>query len=185
MKKLIIGALVGGIILFIWQFLTWGPLNLHRAQQQYTPKQDSIMAYLNTQFTTDGGYVLPNYSPNASSEEVQKQMAASQGKPWAQVIYHTSMPGMNKMFVNMGRGLLVNFVIVWMLCWLLLKIPSASFATIFLGTWATGVIVFLNATYTQHIWFGSFDLIAHFIDALVAWGLAGIWLGWWLSRKQR
>ncbi len=42
MKKTIIGAIVGGIIIFAWQFLSWGPLNLHEAQQQYTPKQDTI-----------------------------------------------------------------------------------------------------------------------------------------------
>lgn len=46
MKKLIVGALVGGIIVFIWSFLSWGLLNLHSAGQQYTPKQDSILAYL-------------------------------------------------------------------------------------------------------------------------------------------
>ncbi len=34
MKKMIVGALVGGLILFVWQFLTWGALNLHEAQQK-------------------------------------------------------------------------------------------------------------------------------------------------------
>lgn len=185
MKKMIIGALVGGIILFVWQFLTWSILNLHAAQQQYTPKQDSILAYLGTQFSEDGGYMLPTYAPGTSGEDAEKLMKTSEGKPWAQIIYHTSMPGMNKMFMNMGRGLLVNVVIVWLLCWLLTKIPSPSFSTVFLGTLGTGIIVFLNAPYTMHIWFGSFDLMAHFVDALLSWGIAGLWLGWWLTRKQR
>lgn len=184
MKKIIIGALVGGIIHFVWQFMTWGALNLHQAQQQYTPKQDSILAYLNTQFSEDGAYMMPGYAPGASSEEMEKQMKASEGKPWAQVVYHKSMPGMNKMFMNMGRSLLVDFVIVALLCWLLIKIPSPSFGTIFLGTIGTGIIVFLNAPYTLHIWFGSFDLMAHFVDALVAWGITGLWLGWWLTRQK-
>lgn len=185
MKKMIIGALVGGIILFAWQFLTWGALNLHEAQQRYTPKQDSILAYLATQFSEDGAYFMPNYAPGTSREEMQKQMKSKEGKPWAQVKYHTSMPGMNKMFMNMGRGLLVNIFIAWLLCWLLTKIPSPSFGTIFLGTIGTGIIVFLNAPYTMHIWYGSFDLMAHFIDALVAWGATGLWLGWWLRRQNK
>lgn len=185
MKKLIIGALVGGIILFVWQFLTWGALNLHEAQQRYTPKQDSILAYLGSQFNEDGAYLMPSYAPGISTEEMQKQMKATEGKPWAQVIYHKSMPGMNKMFMNMGRGLLVDVFIVWLLCWLLVKIPSPSFSTIFLGSIGTGIIVFLNAPYTMHIWYGSFDLMAHFVDTLVAWGLTGLWLGWWLTRRQK
>jgi hypothetical protein len=92
---------------------------------------------------------------------------------------------MSHMVVNMVRGFLVNFFIVWLLCWLLMKIPSPSFGTIFLGSAGTGLIVFLNAPYTQHIWFGSFDLFAHFADAIASWGITGAWLGWWLRRVKK
>jgi hypothetical protein len=184
MKKTIVGAIVGGIILFAWQFLSWAALNLHEKQQQYTPKQDSIMAYLNTQFSEDGGYYLPNFAPGTSDEQMKTEMKVREGKPWAQISYHKSMPGMDKMFMNMGRGLLINIFTIWLLCWLLVKIPSPSFGTIFLGTLFTGLIVFFNAPYIMHIWYQSFDLMVHFTDALVAWGATGIWLGWWLTRKK-
>ncbi len=184
MKKMIIAALVGGIILFVWQFLTWGLLNLHEAQQKYTPKQDSILAYLGTQFIEDGAYMMPTFAPGTSRDEMENQMKVTEGKPWAQVVYHKSLPGMSKMYTNMGRSLVVDFVIVLLLCWLLTKIPSPSFGTVFLGTIGTGIIIFLNAPYTMHIWYGSFDLMAHFTDALLAWGVTGLWLGWWLRRKK-
>jgi hypothetical protein len=184
MKKMIIGSLVGGIILFVWQFLTWGMLNLHEAQQKYTPKQDSVLAYLGTQFSEDAAYMMPTFPPGTAREAMEKQMKATEGKPWAQVVYHKSLPGMNKMFMNMGRSLLVDILIICMLCWLLLKINAPSFSTIFLGTIGTGLIVFLNAPYTMHIWYDSFDLTAHFVDALVAWGATGLWLGWWLRRGK-
>lgn len=184
MKKTIVGAIVGGIIIFLWQFLSWAALNFHEAQQQYTPKQDSILAYLNTQFSQDGGYLLPNSAPGTSSDDIQKQMKASMGKPWVQIMYHKSMGGTDKMLMNMGRGLLINIITVWLLCWLLVKIPSPSFGTIFTGTLFTGLIVFFNIPYINHIWYETFDLMAHFTDALVSWGITGIWLGWWLSRKK-
>jgi len=182
MKKMIIGAIVGGLILFAWQFLTWGALNLHDAAQQYTPKQDSILSYLNSQFSEDGSYYMPRTATNATSEEMEKQWKANVGKPWAQVIYHKSMPGMNKMFMNMGRSLLVNIVIIWLLCWLLMKIPSPSFGTVFIGTLGTGIIAFLHGPYIMHIWYGSFDLMVFFADTLISWGVTGLWLGWWLRR---
>ncbi|MBK9485026.1 MAG: hypothetical protein IPO01_07365 [Chitinophagaceae bacterium] len=131
MKKTIIGAIVGGIILFLWQFLSWTMLNRHDARQRYTPKQDSIMAYLNTQFSEDGGYMMPRFAPGTSNEEMEKQMKAIEGKPWAEVVYHKSMPGMDKMFMNMGRSLVVNIFIIWLLCWLLTKINAPSFGTVF------------------------------------------------------
>lgn len=185
MKKNIIGAIVGGIIIFAWQFLTWGPLNNHVAQQKYTPKQDSILAYLSGQFTEDGAYMMPTFAPGTSRDEMEKEMKNMEGKPWAQVVYHKSMPGMSKMYVNMGRGLVVNIFIVWLLCWLLGKITAPSFGTVFTGTLGTGIIVFLNAQYTMHIWYGSFDLMAHFADAVISWGVTGLWLGWWLTRQKK
>jgi len=183
MKKTIIGAIVGGIIIFGWSFLSWGPLNLHEAQQKYTPKQDSILNYLNSQFNEDGAYLMPAFAPGTSRSEMEKQMKAMEGKPWAQVVYHKSMDGMDKMFRNMGRSLLVDMFIVWLFCWLVTKINMPSFATVFMGSIGTGLIVFLNAPYTMHIWYGSFDLMAHFTDALIEWGVTGLWLGWWLRRK--
>lgn len=184
MKKMFIGALVGAIIIFTWQFLSWGLLNLHHAQQEYTPKQDSVMAFLKTQFTEDGSYLMPNSAPGSSNEEMEKNMKANEGKPWVQLSYHTSMKGMDGMVMNMARGLLVNIVMVWILCWLFSKISLPSFGTILLGTLGVGIIVFFNAPYTQHIWYDSFDLMAHFADAIVSWGATGIWLGWWYSRRK-
>lgn len=182
---MIIGAIVGGIIIFAWQFMSWGFLNLHVNQQKYTPKQDSILSYLGTQFNEDGAYMMPTFPPGTSNAEMEKQMKTMEGKPWATVVYHKSMPGMSKMFMNMGRSLAVDIFIVWLLCWLLVKIPSPSFSTIFIGSAGVGIIVFLNAPYTLHVWYGSFDLMAHLTDALVSWGVTGLWLGWWLRRGKK
>lgn len=185
MKKMIIGAVVGGIIMFVWQSLSWGPLNLHESQQQYTPKHDTILSFLGSQISEDGAYFLPGFAPGTPRDEMEKQMNDMVGKPWAMVTYHKSMAGMSKMYMNMGRSLLVDIFIILLLCWLITKIPSVSFGTVFLGTIGTGIIVFLNSPYTMHIWYGSFDLMAHFVDALVAWGVAGLWLGWWLKRGKK
>ncbi len=60
MKKTIVGALVGGIIIFFVQFLSWTVLNLHYKSQEYTPKQDSILAFLATQHLKSGAYFMPS-----------------------------------------------------------------------------------------------------------------------------
>jgi hypothetical protein len=179
MKKLTIAALIGGIIIFIWQTLSWTVLNLHEASEQYTPKQDSIMAFLNTQFSEDGSYILPGYPKGTSHEEMQKTMVDREGKPWVQIQYHKELK------VNMGmnilRGLLVDIVIVALICWVLTNMTDPGFGKIFLACLITGVIVFLNSPYTVSIWFPKADINAHFTDAVVGWGLCGIWLGWYLK----
>ena len=181
MKKLIIGALVGGLIIFICQTLSWAMLNLHHASQEYTPKQDSIMAYLNTQFSEDGSYLLPNSPSHTSQEEMMKRMEPYKGKPWMQIEYHKSLD--TNMVANILKGFVVDIIMVALMCWILMKLSPSTFSTIFLACILTGIIVFLNSPYTVHIWYPKADIWVHLHDALVSWALCGIWLGWWLNRK--
>ncbi len=181
MKKLLIGAIVGGIMVFVWQFLSWTMLNLHGSMATYTPKQDSVMSVLNSQFSEDGFYMMPGYKPGISRDNMEKQMKDMDGKPWAQVYYHKAMKV--NMVSNMGRGLVVNMVMVALLCWVLLKFNAPGFGTILIASLLTGFIGFLNIAYTYHIWYQTADTMAYFTDTLVSWGACGIWLGWWLRKK--
>ena len=181
MKKLLIGAIVGGIILFIWQTLSFAILNLHGKAFTYTPKQDEIMNALNSLITEDGQYLMPGLPPDATSEQHDALMKSGEGKPWAMVSYHKAHD--MSMGMNMVRGLLVDIVAIGLLCWILSKINLPTFGTLLTATIFTGLIVFFTAPYTAHIWYQNFDIMAHFMDAIVGWGLTGLWLGWWYSRR--
>jgi hypothetical protein len=181
MKKSLIGAIVGGIIIFIWQFLSWPLINFHKSVQQYTPKQDAVMAVLNSNLE-EGGYLMPAIPEGSSKEEHEKAMKDAEGKPWATVQYHKSWE--NNMVMNMIRGLIVNIISVWLLCRILLRFNQPSFGSIFTASLFTGFIIFLNVPYINHIWYQTFDVWAHFLDAIVSWSIVGLWLGWWLPRNK-
>lgn len=181
MKKIIIGALVGGLLIFLWQFLSWTVLDLHRPAMDYTPKQDTIMSVLSSNLT-EGGYLLPNLPKGAAWEEHEKLGKQMSGKPWAMIQYHTSFQNMDDMYMNMVRSLLSSMIMIGLFCWVLSKWGSRSFGGIFIASLFTGLIVFINAPYSMDIWYKSFDIKAHLIDAIASWGLAGIWLGWWMKR---
>lgn len=184
MKKSLIGAFVGGLLIFIWQTLSWTMLELHRPSQDYTPQQDSILNYLNTHLEKQGGYLLPSVPKGTSFDDANKYYETKEGKPWAFIQYHaTNNNSMNAMYMNMVRGLLSTIFMVWMLCWILGKWNHPSFANIFLACLFIGLIVFINEPYNQFIWYKIFDVRAHLTDALASWGLCGIWLGWWMRRK--
>lgn len=178
MKKLLVASIVGGIIIFFWQFLSWTLLNLHRPMQQYTPNQDKIMEFLE-QNLEEGFYYLPGTPDGASQEEQQKLMESSMGKPWAQIYYHKSMDA--SMGMSMARGAVADILAVLLLTWMLLKMGNASFQTIFLSSVAVGLIGYIIGDYTQSVWF-QVKTIPDLIDAIVQWGLVGLWLGWWLRR---
>ena len=182
MKKLLIGALVGGILVFLWQTLSWTVLDLHAREYQKAGNQEEVMSFLSSKFTQDGQYMLPTLDHSASSEEHEKFMENMKGKPWAVLSYHQSYN--TDMMKNIIMGLLAAIISAAFVCWILMKNAGASFGTTFISTVLIGLVGFLFIPYSHHIWFQGPGLTTNLIDVVISWGLCGIWLGWWLNRKK-
>lgn len=178
--KTLFGAVVGAIILFIWQFLSWGVINIHAPNQKYTPKQAEIMEFLKNNLGEDGTYFIPNLPPDASADDEKKLMAESAGKPWASISYLSAL-NVN-MPMNMARGILVNIVTLWLLMWLLARNAASNFYTTLTSCIVVGLIGYLSLPYTNSIWYKS-NTLPDLVDAIVGWGAVGSWLGYWVNRK--
>jgi len=183
MKKYILGSIVGAIIVFGWQGLSWMVLGVHDGQMKYHPAQKEIMDVISTNTTEDGLYMLPSAPTKKEQEAMMDQM---EGKPWASIIYHKSHEA--NIAMRMIRAFLVDIFLVITLIYILTRggvspIPRRVFS----ASVALGLAFFLWGQYMGHVWF---DLPWHMIkgdliDALVAWSLCGAWLGWWLNRKLK
>ena len=183
MKKWLIGSLVGAILLFLWQFLSWTVLQTHLGESKYTSAQDSILSYLGGTLKESGSYLMPNVSPETSMSDAQKMAEQWDGKPSAIIIYNTSFK--HEMTMPMIRGFLVDIFLVFTLIYVLTRGGVPKGLRVFAGSVAVGLMTFLVGPYTMHIWFQTPTeaYTGHLIDAIVSWGLVGIWLGWWLNRK--
>ncbi len=182
MKKWIIGSLVGAILVFAWQFLSWTVLGIHDKAAVYHPAQDTILAMLSSTLKEDGTYMLPTTKPGASMDEMNALGEQMKGKPWAVVTYKTSYD--NSMSTPMIRGFIIDLILVILLISILTRGLTPGFLSIVTGAIAVGIFSFLWGPYMQYNWFQTpWDSIqGHLIDAIVAWGLCGLWLGWWLRR---
>jgi hypothetical protein len=184
MKKWLIGSLVGGILVFLWQFLSWTILPLHSGEAKYTPAEKEILKTLSASGLKDGMYMLPTAPPEASSmEDHEKIMKEMEGKPWATLIYRSAYK--NDMVMPMIRGFLVDWFLVFTLIYILTRGGTPTAIRVLAGSVAIGLFTFLVGPYTMHNWFQTPNetYTGHLIDGIVAWGLVGIWLGWWLNRK--
>lgn len=178
MKKLIIGALVTGLILFIWQFLSYGLMDLHYSQMAYTPAQEEIMKTIEAQNLEDGEYYMiraPKENPDLQNQLMEERL----GKPWAQVQYHSSLE--HNFGMNMFRALIINILIGLILCWILMNFASLNMKTSVLTCLGIGIIGYLVINYLDSIWFQT-NSLPDLIDAIVPWTVIGIWLGWWLNK---
>lgn len=176
MKKLIIGALVGGLILFIWQFISWN--FLHTSQMQYADNQDEILTMLDGKLEP-GQYMLPRMPEGASMDDAEKYIDPYLGKRWMQISYHDNFQ--MSMGMNMFRGFVIDFVSVFLLCWLFGRFREIDIKSAVMSSVAVGLIAYFTISYLNSIWFET-DSLPDLIDAIVPWTIVGAWLGWWLDR---
>jgi hypothetical protein len=182
MKKWIIGSLVGAIIVFAWQAASWMFLGIHKSNMKYTPAQEQVIKNLSSSLTEDGSYMIPTPAPGATDKEKEELRVQMNNKPWAMIIYGKSWDG--DMATKMIMGFIVDILLVVLLISILVRGGLPSFTGIFTGAVAVGVFTFLWSHYMMHNWYNvPWSAIQGFlIDAIVAWGLCGLWLAWWLRR---
>ncbi len=145
---------------------------------QYTENQDEILEWLDGKLE-EGQYMLPRVPEGTSMEEAQKYTEPYMGKRWMQISYHDSLQ-MN-MGMNMFRGFVIDFVSVFLLCWLFGRFKEIDVKSAMMSAVAVGLIGYFTISYLNSIWFET-DSIPDLIDAIVPWALTGAWLGWWLNR---
>jgi len=87
MKKSLLFALIGGIILFVWQFISFAMPNFHKTAMEYTPSQDEVLAAIKESGLKEGMYMLGQPDPELTNEEYNAAMEKYEGKPWAILNY--------------------------------------------------------------------------------------------------
>ena len=188
MKKVLIGALVGAIILYVWSFLSWAVLPLHHHTYQYTPAQDAVLKALAENDVATGTYAMPmadnrNVSATdpAYKEAEEKMMNENYGKPAATI--HYLKEGFNMNAGTMVKGLLFNFLAVLAVC--LLLAPAFAKMSSFFGRWWLSLLVamliictgpLIDFNWMGHSWEYTKDMI---LDTFLNWGITGLWLAWY------
>ena len=177
---MIIGAIGGGLILFIWQFISWGAVGIHQSQMAHTDKQDAVLEAIAATGLEEGDYFIPQPAPDATAEETESYATERAGKPWAMVKYRKAMS--MSMGMNMVRAFIIDCLAVFLLCWLLLQMSNHDMKASVMASVAIGLIGYFSVSYLNSLWFEG-NTIPDLIDAFVSWGLVGAFLGWWLNRE--
>lgn len=171
MKKTILFSVLGGIILFAWQFLSYAMPNFHKAANTYTPLQGEIIQKLEELGLQEGMYLLGQADPIASKADQEKMYEALAGKPWASLNYQKSMD--MDMVMPMTRGIIVCIVISFFLLWLFRQQKEPTLQNRMLLSLAVGMIGFFFVPYSNFIWYKEPDIFAYFADGIVPWAVLG------------
>lgn len=173
MKNRLIFTLIGGVLLFIWQFMAWAMPAFHWDSISYTPVQMQVLEALDASGMETGMYVLGQLDPASYNEAgaAEAQMEALKGKGYARINYIRDYE--SNMGMNMVRGLLVCFLMAYLFHGLVGNLKADGMKERVLHGIGFGVVFYLFMPYTNFIWFKDPDIWAYVADAVVPWALLG------------
>ncbi len=178
MKKWIIFSLAGGIIMFIWQFLSFAMPNFHKAASQYTPQQDTLLATIEALELKEGMYMLG--MPDPSNKEQGMQMKGDT-YTWASLNYQIN--DSTSMARPMLRSILIDILIAIILLALLMQIKNPTLLKRILTSVGIGLLGFFYIAYADFIWYKEPDILAFLLDAIIPWTIMG-WIGHNLLKNE-
>ena len=174
MKNPIVYTLVGGLVLFVWQFLSYAAINLHGEAQAYTPKDREILAFLETIELEHGMYALGAPSPEERNDPALQEayLARTEGRSWGVLNYQPNWT--NNMVPNLGRSLFMNLLTAFLLFWMMRNLSDGRLKKRLMLTVAAGWVGFMFFPYSHFIWYKNPDIWAHMIDATVPFAVLGL-----------
>lgn len=186
MKKVILGALVGALIFFVYQSAMWMG-GIHSDFSMYTPNQPAIMKALSENLTQDGAYMMPmaDYSQPDAEAAGEKLMTESIGKPWALVMYHKEMRGMEPSY--MIKGFLFLLVACFIVALVLYSGRYDSFGKRFAVAMAFSLFALLQCTLAEMNWW---EFPWHFVkatvfDLIIGWAVVSLWLAKYVKCTEK
>jgi hypothetical protein len=191
-KSLFLGSVFGGLILFVWTFVSWAILPFHDASLKRLADPAAVIGVLRQNTVESGIYAYPmppELSPTATSEqrkaaEEQTRKMQEQG-PLVFLAYHQA--GSESMQVLIVRGLALQIVNAFLATVLLLRLRGQGY----FGRLGTLLIVALIVGIAGHMpqwnwWhFSTHYTVLEFVDLLVSWFFAGLLIAGVTGKSSR
>jgi len=191
MFKVIFGGIVGGIIAFVWGFVSWGVLPWHDLAINKFRNQEFVTWVIKENVTVDGVYVAPfalsdqvNLTPGEIKQEAEQQKAAMKTGPfvYAQVKTGGINPSSPLLYFY---SFLTQFAGAVLISLLLMKVVDTSYGGRLFFVTMIGLLIGILGFIPNWNWFGAgyrFTLIM-MADVLIQWFLVGLFLAGFMKPK--
>ena len=176
--KIFFGGILGGVLLFVWGFLSWVILPIHKSSTHPLPNEDAIITALQSTVQYKGVFIFPSMSQSPSGSTAQAQWEAKyQHGPIGMIFYDPQ--GKNPfMPLQILNGLIIamisSFLVVWFLTRSTAYTGSYFSRVAFCGMF--GIFLVVAANLLMWNWFNEPNdwTIGLIIDDVIGWVLAGL-----------
>lgn len=195
MNKIITAGIIGGVILWIWGFISWVMLPLHQSTIRPIPNEAEVVTSLGATLTEAGVYQFPAMPQESAGVPQEAQDAAMdaymlkyRSGPLGLVFYdpHGREPFM---LPQMTGGLLIFMVSACIVAWFLSRSTAAAegYISRVMYCGMIGVFLAIGTHLSDWNWMGFPGdwTTAQMIDSIVAWLLAGAGIAAVMKPKPR
>ncbi|MBM4166028.1 MAG: hypothetical protein FJ218_03805 [Ignavibacteria bacterium] len=177
MKRTILAGFLGGLVFFLWGFISWRVIGLHDGVMHPLPNGDSLSVTLRGNIPARGVYVYPLHA-EANTDVAQKEVEDKYRR--GPLVFMAFSPNGADPFMRneMIVGVLITFFVAWLASWILSR--STAIAEPYFSRVAfVAVLGLLGTSYHDLInwnWLGfpfDYTLVA-VADSIFTWFLAGL-----------
>lgn len=173
--RVIIAAVVGGALLFLWGFVAHMVLPFSENAMKPVPNETAVIESLRGNVTEDGVYFVPYMNYTKASEADQKAFAekiASGPSGLLVLRTHHDMDMVPELPIEAASNVLAALVAALAVAGLGIRGYGGRVGAIF----AFGVVAWLSVSVSQWTWYGFSDafLISDLVDQWGGWLLAGL-----------
>jgi hypothetical protein len=180
-KRLVLSALLGGIVLFVWSAIAWMVIPWPGEPLRSFTNEDAVLQAVKANAPRSGNYLLPNEAKRAPGMTDEQYKTASQaamdrmtGGPMIfTVVRLEPMGSMTKLMIIQ---LLTQLVLALIASFLLMQTTRRSYSRRVLFVAACGVMIFVGGKMDEWIWwsFSSSYLLMEFGAIVIGWILAAL-----------
>lgn len=184
--RLIVAALLGGIVVFFWGFVSHVALPIGNMGFAYAKAEDPVIAVLRDNLAGEGVYVVPGLTPEQYEDEAATAAYSEKSKanPYALIVYQPQGRDGMQMGVQLAREWATNTVSALAVAWVL-SLGAFGFGRRVAVSATMGLFAWLVVSMPYWNWYRfpwEFTL-ANLIQNVVGWTLAGLVMAWWLGRS--
>lgn len=186
MKKKIITLILGTLILFMWNAISWMALPFHSSSLKNIPESTFESQNLKNKLQEDGIYHYPGLPESNSSEDIKK--IKSKLKKGSRITFMAYKTGSTELFEikTFVINLIFNFLTVCLILFVMQNQRNKSLKKIVLTTLSIGLIIGFASDFPQMNWF-MFPLdytLPNVFDHLISFGLLGLLLGMYTFKTK-
>jgi hypothetical protein len=177
-KKCFQGAIVGGVIVFLWCLFSWMVLPWHSAVFNRFTDEESVSNMIRDNAPVSGVYLLPNtykYNASTSTEEMGKGLMMMQKGPT--MFASIQLSGMGQ---KTTRPFIVSLIIqiigAGIVTWMLLQARGLNYKQRLWFVTLYGIAIGVLGILPAWNWWclSSSYVLSIFFDLVIGWFLAGL-----------